>query len=170
KKRDAITSISAMIEELSDGTARTDRTNLSLRDTAWSMIKPHPQEGVLRSARFAFFPQGCVTTVRIMKHLDFPQCHIAFRPCNAYIIDPYVDTDQWRCGPEAVNHHRHHRDCRSNNLENFWAADPDACAARDNVPSSTRHRKRCRVSRGKETMKDAFISRQETASAITGGK
>ncbi|RNC34321.1 hypothetical protein TcCL_Unassigned02895 [Trypanosoma cruzi] len=39
------------------------------------------------------------------------------------------------------------------------------------VPSSTRHRKRCRVSRGKETRKkDAFTSRQETASAITGGK
>ncbi|RNC62205.1 hypothetical protein TcCL_ESM00221 [Trypanosoma cruzi] len=35
KKCDAVTSISAMVEELSAGMARTDRRNFSLRDTVW---------------------------------------------------------------------------------------------------------------------------------------
>ncbi|RNC32540.1 hypothetical protein TcCL_Unassigned04836 [Trypanosoma cruzi] len=121
KKRDAVTSISVMVEELSAGMAHTDRTNLSLRDTVWSVIKLHPQKGVLRSARFAILPHRGVTAVRITKHLGFPQCRIASRPCNAYITDPNVVAHQWRCGPEAVNHRRHPRNCRSNGLENFWA-------------------------------------------------
>ncbi|RNC58685.1 hypothetical protein TcCL_ESM03732 [Trypanosoma cruzi] len=122
KKRDATTSISAMVKELSADMARTDRTNLSLRDTVWSVIKMHPQEGVLRGARFAVLPYRGATAVRITKRLGLPQCRIAFRPCNAYITDPNVVAHQWRCSPEAVNHRRHHRNCRSNNdLEDFWA-------------------------------------------------
>ncbi|RNC52815.1 hypothetical protein TcCL_ESM09909 [Trypanosoma cruzi] len=85
------------------------------------MIKLHPQEGVLRGARFAFLPHECVTTVRITKYLGFPQCRIASRPCTAYIIDPNVVAHQWRCSPEEVSHRRHPRNCQgSNNLENFW--------------------------------------------------
>ncbi|RNC57919.1 hypothetical protein TcCL_ESM04482 [Trypanosoma cruzi] len=123
KKRDTITSISAMVKELSAGMAHADRTNShSVTPSGVSEIKLHPQEGVLRGARFAFLPHRGVTAVRITKHLGLPQCHIAFRPCNAHIADPYDDTHQWRCGPEKVNHRRHPRNCRSNNnLENFWA-------------------------------------------------
>ncbi|RNC55729.1 hypothetical protein TcCL_ESM06767 [Trypanosoma cruzi] len=76
----------------------------------------------MRSARFAILPHRGVTADRITKYLGFPQCRIAFRQCNAYITDPNVDTHQWRCGPEAANHRRHHRNGRSNDdLENFWA-------------------------------------------------
>ncbi|RNF24435.1 hypothetical protein TcG_00922 [Trypanosoma cruzi] len=76
----------------------------------------------MRSARFAVLPHRGATAIRITKRLGLPRCHVAFRPCNAYIIDPYVDTHHWRCGPEAVNHRCHPRNCRSNNnLENFWA-------------------------------------------------
>ncbi|RNF17691.1 hypothetical protein TcG_05324 [Trypanosoma cruzi] len=127
----------------------------------------------MRGARFAFFPHGCATTVRITKHLGFPQCRIAFRPCNAYITNPYVDTHQWRCGPEAVNHRRHPAIAE---VMIIWRISGLALhpigsrVSSTSVPSSTRHQKRCRVSRGKETMKDVFKSRQEAASAITGGK
>ncbi|RNF00370.1 hypothetical protein TcG_12246 [Trypanosoma cruzi] len=122
KKRDAVTSISAMVEELSAGMAHTERTNSHSGIPPGECDQTAPQEGVMRRARFAILPHGCVTAIRITKHLGFPQCHIAFRPCNAYIIDPYVDTHRWRCGPEGANHRRQPRNCRSNdNLENFWA-------------------------------------------------
>ncbi|RNF15475.1 hypothetical protein TcG_06934 [Trypanosoma cruzi] len=100
--------------------AHTDRTNPSLGGTVWSVIELRPQERCTAWRPICGPPHRGVTAIHITKHLGFPQCRIAFRPCNAYIIDPYVDTHHWRCGPEAVNHRRQPRNCRSNNnLEIF---------------------------------------------------
>ncbi|RNC54302.1 hypothetical protein TcCL_ESM08297 [Trypanosoma cruzi] len=174
KKRDAITSTPAMVKELSAGMAHTDRTNShSGIPHGVSEIKMHPQEDVLRGARFAVLPYRGVTAVRITKHLGFPQCRIALRHRNVYITDPNVDTHQWRCSPEGVNHRRHPAIAeviiwRISGLALYPIG---SRVSSTSVPSSTRHLFRCRASRGKKTLKkDAFTSRQKVASAITGGK
>ncbi|EKF99673.1 hypothetical protein TCSYLVIO_009403, partial [Trypanosoma cruzi] len=152
--------------------ARTARTNLSLRDAA-RCDQTAPQKGVLRGARFAVLLHRGVTTVRITKHLGLPQCHIAFRPCNACIIGQNANTDQRRCGPEKVNHRR--RPATAELIMIWGASGPALCpigsrAGPTSAPSSTRHRKGRRVPCGKETMKDALGPRREAASATAGGK
>ncbi|RNC41070.1 hypothetical protein TcCL_NonESM09406 [Trypanosoma cruzi] len=137
------------------------------------MIKQHPQKDVLRSAQFAIFPYRGVATVRITKHLGFPQCHTAFRPCNSYVIDPYVDTHQWRCSPEGANHRRQPGDCQGNHLENFWdglVSHREPCELHQRAVLHAASKEMPSPRSNKDRKKDAFNSRQEAASAITGGK
>ncbi|RNC33305.1 hypothetical protein TcCL_Unassigned04014 [Trypanosoma cruzi] len=163
-----------MVKYFSDGMAHTHRTNLSLRDNARREYdQTAPQKDLMRSARFAFLHRS-VTAIRITKHLGFPQCHIAFRPCNAYIIGPYVDTQQWRCGSEAVSHRRHHRNCRSNNNpENFWAglvSHWEPCELHQRAVLHAASKEMPSFRSNKDRKKDALNSTQKAASAITGGK
>ncbi|RNC38034.1 hypothetical protein TcCL_NonESM12763, partial [Trypanosoma cruzi] len=87
-----------------------------------SVIKLRPQKGVLRGTRFAFLPIVARRPSALRSTWASHNATSPIDPCNAYIVDPSVDTHQWRCSPEAVRHRRHHRNCRSNNnLENFRA-------------------------------------------------
>ncbi|RNC33889.1 hypothetical protein TcCL_Unassigned03374 [Trypanosoma cruzi] len=94
-------------------------------------------------------------------------------PCNAYIIDPYADTHQWRCSPERVNHRRHPRNCRGNNPENFWAglvSHWEPCQLHQRAVLHAASKEMPSPRSNKDRKKDAFTSTQEAASAITGGK
>ncbi|RNC53181.1 hypothetical protein TcCL_ESM09521 [Trypanosoma cruzi] len=128
----------------------------------------------MRGAQFVILLHRGVTAIRITKYLDFPQCRVAFRPCNAYIIDPYVDTHQWRCSSEKVNHRRHPRNCRSNNdLGNFWAglvSHWEPCQLHQRAILHAASKEMPSPRSNKERKRNAFKSRQEAASVITGGK
>ncbi|KAF8295750.1 hypothetical protein TcBrA4_0069750 [Trypanosoma cruzi] len=123
KKRDATTSISATVEELSAGMARTNRTNPSLRDTApVSMIKLHPQERLLRGGPILRSSLSWRDGHQHYEALGLPHNVTSLFDPAMRILPIHTSTRTIGGAPEAVNHRRHHRNCRSNNnLENFWA-------------------------------------------------